>query len=554
MATSDRLDRLRNDASDEGDGDGDFSLAVTAGAVAAVVSLPVVVLVVKATDYGLGHLLGLVTQPSSVQVAVNSVVLTGIVTVGCVAVGVPLAVLTVQTDLPFRRFWTVVGALPLVVPSYIGAFTFIAAFGPRGELADLLAPLGVERIPAIYGLHGAALVLVLFTYPYVFLTTRAALLSFDGTLVEAARTLNHSRWAAFKRVTLPQILPGVGAGTLLASLYALSDFGTPSLMRYEVFTQQIYVAQRSLGVPEGYPAMLSLQLLAIVAVVLALESRVGGSTSAYISRGTRQPNRIQLGAWKWPALAFCSLVAVLCLGVPLGVLGWWLLRGGEAVFEFDPTAAWNSLKVAVGAAVVATLLALPVAGYSARSTSRTATIVDRLTYVGYAVPGVVIGVALLHLTTSTDLLTWWLPVGQEAVTGVVQTLYKSIPLLVFAYVVRFLPQAVGTVRSSVLQVDPKLTEAARSLGRSSTGAFREVTFPLIAPGVAAGAALVFLTTMKELPATLLLSPIGFETLVTYIWLVRGAGSYGAAAIPALVLVGVSALSMVVILAQERYNG
>jgi iron(III) transport system permease protein len=554
MATSDRLDRLRNDASDEGDGDGDFSLAVTAGAVAAVVSLPVVVLVVKATDYGLGHLLGLVTQPSSVQVAVNSVVLTGIVTVGCVVVGVPLAVLTVQTDLPFRRFWTVVGALPLVVPSYIGAFTFIAAFGPRGELADLLAPLGVERIPAIYGLHGAALVLVLFTYPYVFLTTRAALLSFDGTLVEAARTLNHSRWEAFKRVTLPQILPGVGAGTLLASLYALSDFGTPSLMRYEVFTQQIYVAQRSLGVPEGYPAMLSLQLLAIVAVVLALESRVGGSTSAYISRGTRQPNRIQLGAWKWPALAFCSLVAVLCLGVPLGVLGWWLLRGGEAVFEFDPTAAWNSLKVAVGAAVVATLLALPVAGYSARSTSRTATIVDRLTYVGYAVPGVVIGVALLHLTTSTDLLTWWLPVGQEAVTGVVQTLYKSIPLLVFAYVVRFLPQAVGTVRSSVLQVDPKLTEAARSLGRSSTGAFREVTFPLIAPGVAAGAALVFLTTMKELPATLLLSPIGFETLVTYIWLVRGAGSYGAAAIPALVLVGVSALSMVVILAQERYNG
>ncbi|MDH5021116.1 ABC transporter permease [Halobacterium rubrum] len=554
MATSDRLDRLRNDGTGDDDGAAGFSLAVTAGAVAAVVSLPIIVLVVQATDYGLGHLLGLVTQPSSVQVAVNSVVLTGIVTVGCVAVGVPLAVLTVQTDLPFRRFWTVVGALPLVVPSYIGAFTFIAAFGPRGELADLLAPLGVERIPAIYGLHGAALTLVLFTYPYVFLTTRAALLSFDGTLVEAARTLNHSRWEAFKRVTVPQILPGVAAGTLLSSLYALSDFGTPSLMRYEVFTQQIYVAQRSLGVPEGYPAMLSLQLLAIVAVVLALESRVGGSTSAYISRGASRANRVELGVWKWPALAFCSLVAVLCLGVPLGVLVWWLVRGGEAVFEFDPTAAWNSLRVAVGAAVVATLLALPVAGYSARSTSVTSTVVDRLTYVGYAVPGVVIGVALIYLTTSVDLLTWWLPVGADAVTGVVQSVYKTVPLLVFAYVVRFLPQAVGTVRSSVLQVDPKLTEAARSLGRSSTGAFREVTLPLIAPGVAAGAALVFLTTMKELPATLMLSPIGFETLVSYIWLVRGAGSYGAAAIPALVLVGVSALSMVVILAQERYNG
>jgi iron(III) transport system permease protein len=554
MATSDRLDRLRNGTGEDADGAAGFSLAVTAGAVAAVESLPIVVLLVKANDYGLGHLLGLVTRASSVQVAVNSVVLTGIVTVGCVLVGVPLAVLTVQTDLPFRRFWTVVGALPLVVPSYIGAFTFIAAFGPRGELADLLAPLGIERIPAIYGLHGAALVLILFTYPYVFLTTRAALLSFDGTLVEAARTLNHSRWEAFKRVTLPQILPGIAAGTLLASLYGLSDFGTPSLMRYEVFTQQIYVAQRSLGVAEGYPAMLSLQLLAIVAVVLALESRVGGSTSAYISRGSRQPNRVELGVWKWPALAFCALVAVLCLGVPLGVLSWWLLRGGEAVFEFDPAAAWNSLKVAVAAAGVATVLALPVAGYSARSKSTTSTIVDRLTYVGYAVPGVVIGVALIYLTTSVDLLTWWLPAGEGAVTNLVQSVYKTVPLLVFAYVVRFLPQAVGTIRSSVLQVDPKLTEAARTLGRSSAGAFREVTFPLIAPGVAAGAALVFLTTMKELPATLLLSPIGFETLVTYIWLVRGAGSYGAAAIPALVLVGVSALSMVVILAQERYNG
>jgi iron(III) transport system permease protein len=554
MAASDRLDTLRNDASDDADEATGFSLAVVAGAVAAVVSLPVVVLLVRASNYGLGHLVGLVSQPSSVDVLVNSLVLTGVATVGCVVVGVPLAVLTVQTDLPFRRFWTIVGALPLVVPSYIGAFTFIAAFGPHGELADVLAPLGVERIPTIYGLHGAALVLVLFTYPYVFLTTRAALLSFDGTLVEAARTLNHSRWEAFKRVTLPQILPGITAGTLLSALYVLSDFGTPSLMRYQVFTQQIYVAQRSLGVPEGYPAMLSIQLLAIVAVVLALESRVGGSTTAYISRGSRQPDRIELGAWKWPALAFCSLVAVLCLGVPLGVLSWWLYRGGNTVFQFDPTVAWNSLKVAVAAALVATLMALPVAGYGARSSSRLATVVDRLTYVGYAIPGVVMGLALIYLTTSADLLTWWLPVGADAVTDVIQSVYKTVPLLVFAYVVRFLPQAVGTVRSSILQVDPKLTEAARTLGRSSTAAFREVTLPLIAPGVAAGAALVFLTTMKELPATLLLSPLGFETLVTYIWLVRGAGSYGAAAIPALVLVGVSALSMVVILAQEQYNG
>jgi len=536
MAASERLARLRS-AVVGGDDEPGLSLAVLAGAVAAFVSLPLVALLVRASNYGFGHLAGLLSETGSLDVLLNSLSLVVLVTLGCVLVGVPLAVLTVQTDLPGRRVWTVVAALPLVVPSYIGAFTFVSAFGPRGDLADALAVVGIERIPTIYGLQGTALVLVLFTYPYVFLTTRAALLSFDGTLVEAARTLNHSRWAAFKRVTVPQILPGVAAGGLLAALYALSDFGTPSIMRYEVFTQQIYVAQRSLGVPEGYPALLSMQLLVVVTVVLALESRIGAGDTSYVSRGSRQPGRIELGVWKWPALAFCGGVAVLSLGVPLGVLAWWFQRAGSAVFEFDPTVAWNSLKVSVAAAGAATVLALPVAGYAARSSSRFSEVTDRLTYVGYAVPGVVIALALLYLSTEFA-----------------QSLYKTVPLLVFAYVVRFLPQAVGSVRSSVLQVDPKLTEAARTLGRSSTGAFREVTLPLIAPGVAAGAALVFLTTMKELPATLMLSPLGFETLVSYIWLVRGAGSYGAAAVPALVLVGVSALSMVVILAQERYNG
>lgn len=533
MAGREHLARLRT-AGDDGPG---LSLALLAGAVAAFVSLPLVALLIRASNYGFGHLLGMLAETDSLDVLLNSLVLVVWVTAGCVVLGVPLAVLTVQTDLPFRRFWTVVGALPLVVPSYIGAFTFVSAFGPQGQLADAIAPLGIERIPAIYGLHGTALVLVLFTYPYVFLTTRAALLSFDDTLVEAARTLNHSKWKAFKRVTAPRILPGVTAGALLAALYALSDFGTPSIMRYQVFTQQIYVAQRSLGVPEGYPALLSLQLLAIVAVVLALESRVGSDTTTSLSGGSSRRTRIELGAWKWPAMAFCGSITLLCLGVPLGVLALWLEQAGTTGFEFDPQVAWNSLTVSVAAALVATALALPVAGYSAGSSSRVSVLIDRLTYVGYAVPGVVLGLALIYLSTEY-----------------VQFLYQTLAVLVFAYVVRFLPQAVGTMRSSILQVDPKLPEAARTLGRSSLGTFRDVTLPLIAPGVAAGGALVFLTTMKELPATLLLSPLGFETLVTYIWLIRGAGSYGAAAIPALVLVGVSALSMVVILAQERYNG
>jgi iron(III) transport system permease protein len=181
--------------------------------------------------------------------------------------------------------------------------------------------------------------------------------------------------------------------------------------------------------------------------------------------------------------------------------------------------------------------ALPVAYLSARSDSRLARIVERATYVGYAVPGIVVGLALVSF-------------GIRAVPG----LYQTVPLLVFAYVVRFLPVAVGVVRSSVLQVDRSLVEAARILGEPPRGAFRRVVVPLIAPGAVAGGALVFLTAMKELPATLLVSPTGFDTLVTYIWLVQDAGSYGQAAVPALVLVAVSGLSMLVILSRGRYDG
>jgi len=463
------------------------------------------------------------------------------VTVASVLLGVPLAVLTVQSDLPLRRLWTVLLALPLVVPSYIGAFAFVSAFGPRGALADALAPLGVESIPPIYGFPGAALVLTLYIYPYVFITTRAALLSTDPALVEAARTLNHSRLAAFRRVTLPRIVPGIAAGALLVALYTLSDFGTPAIMQVDVFTRSIYVAYNTFA--RDVAALLSLQLLTVTVFVLALETRLGtADRTAYATRGARRPGTvdIRLGAWKLPALALCVAVVGLALVLPLAILGMWLTRSGPGFvgggFAFSWRYGLNSVYVSALAAVVAVLAAIPVAHLSARRNGWLSTVFDRATYVGYAVPGVVLGLALVYFGSS-----------------ILPTVYQTIPLLVFAYVVRFLPQAVGTTRSSVLQVDPKLVEAARTLGAPSLRAFRRVTLPLIAPGVAAGAALVFLTTMKELPATLLLRPTGFDTLVSYIWLVQEAGYYGLAAVPALVLVGISAVSMLVILARERYD-
>ncbi|GGL21417.1 iron ABC transporter permease [Halarchaeum grantii] len=512
-----------------------LALLACAAAVALAVLAPIAWLVVRALEVPQARALDLLASGSTLTVLANSVGLVAAVTVASTLLGVPLAVATVRTDLPFPRFWTVALALPLVVPSYLGAFAYVAAFGPNGTLADLLAPLGVTSLPTIYGFAGAAFVLMLYVYPYVFLGTRAALLTMDASLVEAARTLGDSSLAAFRRVTLPRILPGVTAGALLVALYALSDFGTPTIMHVDVFTRVIYVEY---SYSRDTAALLSVQLLLVTAVILLLESRVSDTGgSGYASGQSRSASRLRLGWLKVPALLACAAVVALALLVPLGVFAQWFFRADVAAYgnSFSWGYAWNSVYAAALTAGVAVLAAVPMGYLSGRyADSRLARLLERVTYAGYAAPGIVIALALVY-------------VGVRYVRG----LYQTLPLLVFAYVVRFLSQAIGTTRSSVVQVDRRLVEAARTLGDSSLAAFRRVTLPLILPGVSAGAALVFLTTMKELPATLLLQPANFRTLVTYIWTARESGFYGRIAVPALALLAVSALSMLVILARER---
>ncbi|MFW6435556.1 MAG: ABC transporter permease [Halovenus sp.] len=515
-------------------------LTLLAGSIALALLSPMLWVVLQAKEVPAEQIFEILWRQETLDIFVNSIVLVALVTVGSILVGVPLAMLTVQTDLPFRRFWTVVSALPLVIPSYIGAFAFISATGSGGAFTDVLAPIGIERIPAVDGLVGSTIVLILFTYPYVYLTTRASLLSLDGRAIEAAQSLNHSRLSAFRRVTVPQLVPGVAAGSLLVALYTLSDFGTPSLMQYDVFTRMIYVEYRAWRT--DFASILSLLLVALTVLILVAESRIerGEDADAYVNRGTDRPGTISLGYWKGPALAFCSTVAVLALVVPPAILLYWLGRSSGGIgggYEFQWVYAWNSVSVSSLAAGVSVLAALPLAYLSARGDGRLASIPERASYVGYAVPGIVLGLGLIYLALNF----------KPTLFGYELNLYYTLDIIVFAYVVRFMPQAVGTLRSSVLQTDRKLVEAARTLGHSSFSAFRKIVLPLVMPGIVAGAALVFLTSMKELAATLLLRPPEFETLVTYIWLVRGSADYGDAALPALVLIGVSGLSMLVLL-------
>ncbi|RQG93227.1 iron ABC transporter permease [Natrarchaeobius halalkaliphilus] len=504
------------------------------GSLSAIVALLVVTpmfwVVWQASTVEFSRAYDLVVSSQTALITANSIGLMLSVTLFSIVLGVPLAVLTTRTDLPYPRFWTVVAALPLVIPSYIGAIAFVSMFGSGGEVDSLL---GVT-LPRVHGLRGSIFIITLYTYPYVFLTTRAALLSMDSSLVDAARTLNSGPLEAFRRITFPRIRPGIAAGALLAGLYAISDFGTPAFMQASVFTSAIY--WEFSGFAPEYAALLALQLVAIVAVVLVIEAGIGRDEDA--GGGTDgSGSTIRLGNWKWAAMSFISLLGFVTLVVPVAIFTSWLFRSeGDRIpsLEFQWEFVYNSVHLALLAAVVACAFALPVAYYSGRTNSLVSRILERATYVGFAVPGIVIGLALVFLGTRT------LP-----------SLYRQgIWLLVFAYVIRFLPQAVGTVRSSVLQVDSQTIEAARTLNVGRLETFRRVTLPQIMPGVIAGGILVFLTTMKELPVTLMVGPIGMDTLVIIIWDAQDALAYRYAAIPALFLIFISGLSMLVLLRQE----
>jgi iron(III) transport system permease protein len=226
------------------------------------------------------------------------------VTLTSVAVAVPLAWLVHRTDLPGRKIWRVAAALPLVIPSYVFAYLFISLFGPRGVLQQWLAPLGVERLPELYGVWGAWLVLTLISYPYVYLTTSAALRRLDPCQLEAARSLGLSAGAAFWRNILPHLRPAIVAGGLKVALYPLRDFGAVTLLRYSTFTRAIYVQYQSFF-DRSLAAALALQLVLLTAVILYFEWRSRGRAQ-YGRAGlgvARQPELHTLGVWRWPALA-----------------------------------------------------------------------------------------------------------------------------------------------------------------------------------------------------------------------------------------------------------
>ena len=492
-------------------------LPATLAAVVAV--LPIVYLVARTGS--LARLVEVVATPATVALTLRSVLLAATVTGLAVVIGVVAAWLVARTGVPGRRAWQVAMVLPLAIPSYISAFVWL------------------EVAPGIAGFPGAVLVLTLTTFPYVFLPAVAALRRIDPAQEEVAASLGMGRWQIARRVALPQIRTSVAAGALLVALYVLSDFGAVALMRYEVFTWVIYGAYRS-GFDPTRAAVLSMLLVLLAAVLVAAEARVRGKVRARTGSGVARAGRtVALGRATAPALGFLTAVLVVGVVVPLAAIATWLVEGVGARADlglFGPALA-ATLQLSALAAIACLALAIPVGVLAARYPGRLSAMLERTTYVGHALPGIVVAIAMVY-------------VGVR----LLRPIYQQTPLLVLAYVVLFLPLAVAAVRASVEHSPVRAEEVARSLGLDRWATLRRVTLPLAAPGLAAGAAMVFLTTMKELPATLLLHPTGTETLATMLWRFMLVSDYASAAPYAALIVVGAALPAVVLARIGRGSG
>ena len=484
-------------------------LLLAAAASAVVSMLPLTYLVVRTLDAGWATVADILTRPRTWEVAWNSLSLAVAVAAATLLIGVPAAWVITRSTIRWNRGWLVLLALPLAIPSYVAAYTWVALF------------------PGMRGFWAAWLVLTLVSTPYVVLPVVAALRTSDAGSERVARSLGLTPTKAFLRAGLPQIAPAAAAGALLAALYTLSDFGTVSIMRYDAFTRVIYASYRA-SFDRTSAAVLSLILVVLALVFVIFEQLTRGSARRYrVGAGTpRKPERVELGRWTWPAYALLGGFTFLALVVPIASLGRMLMRSVD--LGVDPAAVLQAMAstiwVSLLGALVALLLALPVGVLAARYHSHGVRLTELGAFTSHVLPGVVIGLALVFLT---------LAVAPGA--------YQTVAVLAFAYGILFLPKALGSVRSATAAVPPGLEEVARSAGFGPLRSFARVTLPNTWPGVLAGATLAMLTAMKELPATLMLRPTGMETLATQMWRDTEVADFAAAAPYAAALLVVAAL-------------
>jgi len=500
-------------------------------ALVALTASPLLYLFSVAVSGGAAGLVAVLNRTTLLLIG-RTTLLAALATVWALVLGVPPAWILTRTDLPGRHLYRTLGALPLAIPPYIGALTYIALLGPVGPINRAYQAIGGGGLlVSIYSLWGGAFVLGLFTYPYIFLFAASALEGGDTTLEEAARTAGYGPLESFARVTLPLLRPSLFAGCLLVFLYALSDFGAVSFLRIRTFTTEIF-HQLNTRFDQRSAAALSNLLILLTIVVLVTQRRFLGRRSFVQRRsGARPVVLYRLGPWTLPALLCTYLVLGGSVVLPIGLLAYQVgsISGLRRALLANGTALWHSLWTAALAATAAAAIGVFAAYWARRGRGPIALALAAATQLGYAVPGTVLGLALILLYNT--YLPW---------------LYGTAAMVVLGYLLRFLPQAVQGSAASLAQVHPNLEEAARGLGCSSWRALRDVTIPLIRSGIAAGWMLVFISSMKELAATLLLRPAGFDTLPVRIWIATMEANLAGAAATSLILIAITTVPLCLI--------
>ncbi len=454
----------------------------------------------------------LLLRPLIAELLFNTLGLVAMVSVIAALVGTACAWCVERTELPGCAAWSVLAAAPLAVPPFISSYGWVSLSG------------------SLQGFGGAVLVLVCAYTPFVFLPVSAALRGMDPALEETARSLGDGPWVTFRRVVLPQLRPALLGGMLLVALNTLVEFGAFALLRFRTFTTELYAEYRT-GTDGAESSLVACVLILLCIACLLAESQLRrrGQYARTARFAGRRAQRHRLGWLALPVLAGFALLTAATLGVPIGMVVFWLTQHNAAAVTTVAAslpdlvdAAASTVLLGLAGAAVTLLLALPLALLAARYRGRAVTVLERTAWLAQGVPGIVVALALVTLTL-----------------GLFAPLYQTAALLVLAYAILFLPLALVSVRAGLQQAQRGLDEAGRVLGLGWAATTWRVTLPMAGPGLGAAAALVFVSITTELTATLLLSPIGTTTLATQIWADTSTRAFAAAAPYAALMVACS---------------
>ena len=525
-------------------------LATLIAAIAAMPHLGVIAAAITSDVETLSHLAETVLW----RYTSTTIVLVLFVGLGTFVIGTTAAWLVTMTSFPGRRVFEVILVLPLAFPAYVLAYAYTHILDHPGIVQTLLRELtgwGPRDywFPEIRSLGGAAVMLTLVLYPYVYLLARAAFISQSASTFFAARVLGQSARGAFIRVAIPLARPAIAAGVLLAMMETIADFGTVSYFGVQTFATGIYTSWFSLA-DRGGAAQLSLGLLAFALFLAVLERNTRGDGRFHNGRRQEVLARVPLGRTAGSlAAVFCAMPVLLGVVVPVVSLTTMALGSEQDLLSRRYIGfIQNSLTLASVAAVVTVTAAVVIGSFHRVHQGQASRAMLYIARLGYAVPGGVIAVGLLvPLAAFDNSLDTWMRQTFGISTGLLLT--GSIWVLVAAYMIRFLAAALGAYEGGMAAVSPNIDAASRVLGRGVTGTLGRVHIPILSPSLLTAALIVFVDVMKELPATLIMRPFNYDTLAVQAFRLAADERLEGAAVPSLVIAAIGFVPVVLLCRQ-----